>query len=78
MKLGNLEGPLKNDKEQRRKTVEMITTTFDLRDGVFAKPVVANRDHINPFLNIDFRISWDFILPGMCFFKDMPGRMNTL
>ena len=53
--LGHLEGALKNNKELRRITAEMITTTFDVRDVVFAKPVVADKDHINPFFNIDFR-----------------------
>jgi len=53
--LGKLEGALKNDKEQRRKTAELITTNFDVRDVVFAKPIVADKDHINPFYNIDFK-----------------------
>lgn len=51
--LGNLEGALKNDGEQRRRTAEMIMTTYKVKDVVFAKPVVANRDHINPFFNLD-------------------------
>jgi hypothetical protein len=53
--LGNLEGALKSDKEQRNKTVEMIIKTYGVKDVVFAKPVVADKDHINPFYNIDFR-----------------------
>lgn len=53
--LGNLEGALKSDKEQRRKTTEMIVKTYGVKDVIFAKPVVAGKDHINPFYNIDFR-----------------------
>lgn len=51
--LGNLEGALKNDGEQRRKTAEMIMTAYNVKDVVFAKPVVANKNHINPFFNMD-------------------------
>ncbi|EKD36540.1 MAG: hypothetical protein ACD_75C01473G0007 [uncultured bacterium] len=51
--LGNLEGALKNDGDQRRKTAAMITTAYNVKDVIFAKPVVANKDHINPFFNID-------------------------
>jgi cytidylate kinase len=52
--LGNLEGLLKSDKEQRRKTTKMIVETYGVKDVVFAKPAVADKDHINPFYNIDF------------------------
>lgn len=51
--LGNLEGALRNDGDQRRKTAATIMTAYNVKDVVFAKPVVANKDHINPFFNID-------------------------
>jgi len=50
--LGNLDGGLKNDKEVRQKTAERLILTYDLKDVVFAKPVKAKNDHINPFYNI--------------------------
>ena len=50
--LGNLDGGLKNDKEVRRKTAERLILAYDLKDVVFAKPVKAKNDHINPFYNI--------------------------
>ncbi len=50
--LGNLDGGLKNDKEIRQKTAEKLILAYDLKDVVFAKPVKAKNDHINPFYNI--------------------------
>jgi len=52
--LGNLEGPLKSDKNIRRKTVETLIETYGVKDVIFEKPVRAKRDHINPFHNLDF------------------------
>jgi hypothetical protein len=51
--LSNLEGGLKNNDALRRKTAERLIQTYDLQDVVFAKPVKAKRDHINPFYNFD-------------------------
>lgn len=53
--LGNIEGSLQNDKELRRKTTERLIETYKLKDVVFAKPIKAKKDHINPFYNIDFK-----------------------
>ncbi len=50
--LGNLDGGLKNDKGIRQKTAERLILAYDLKDVVFAKPVKAKNDHINPFYNI--------------------------
>jgi cytidylate kinase len=51
--LSNLDGGLKNDKEIRRKTVERLILSHDLKDVVFAKPVKTKKDHINPFYNLE-------------------------
>jgi len=51
--LGNLEGPLKSDKDTRRKTADSLIKTYGLKDVIFEKPVRARRDHINPFYNLD-------------------------
>lgn len=51
--LDNLDGGLKSDDELREKTVERLIRTYDLKDVVFAKPVKAKKDHINPFYNLD-------------------------
>ncbi|MGB3209382.1 MAG: cytidylate kinase-like family protein [Desulforhopalus sp.] len=53
--LGNLNGTLKNNREQRRKTAERLIHTYGLKDVVFAKPVQAKKDHINTFYNLDVK-----------------------
>ncbi|MGW8192849.1 MAG: cytidylate kinase-like family protein [Desulforhopalus sp.] len=51
--LDNLDGGLKSDDEVRAKTAQRLIRTYDLKDVVFAKPVKARKDHINPFYNLD-------------------------
>ena len=51
--LGNLEGPLKSDKDTRQKTADSLIKTYGLKDVIFEKPVRARKDHINPFYNLD-------------------------
>ena len=51
--LGNLEGGLKNDEDLRKKTAERLINTYGLKNVVFAKPVKAKKDHINPFYNLE-------------------------
>ncbi len=53
--LGNLDGSLKNDNETRRKMVERLIETYEIKDVVFAKPVKAKKDHINTFYNLDLQ-----------------------
>jgi cytidylate kinase len=53
--LRNLTGGLKNDENLRRKTAEKIIQTYGLKDVVFAKPVEAKKDHIQPFYNLDIK-----------------------
>ena len=53
--LGNLDGALKNDGDQRRKTAAMLKQTYGLKDVVFAKPVKVKKDHINTFYNMDLK-----------------------
>lgn len=50
--LGNLEGSLQNDKSLREKTVERLIEAYNIKDVVFAKPLKAKKDHINPFYNL--------------------------
>jgi cytidylate kinase len=53
--LANLHGGLKHDGELRRKTAAKLIETYELKDVVFAKPVQARRDHIQPFYNLDIK-----------------------
>lgn len=53
--LSNLDGGLKNDGEQRKKTAAMLKETYSLKDIIFAKPVKSKKDHINTFYNLDIR-----------------------
>lgn len=50
--LANLDGGLKNDEKTRAKTVEKLMSTYDIKEVIFAKPVKAKDDHINPFYNL--------------------------
>jgi cytidylate kinase len=57
--LGNLEGTLsmdgalRNNQEQRRKTAAMLIEKYGLKDVVFDKPVKGKKDYINIFHTID-------------------------
>ncbi len=51
----NLDGGLKNDGEQRRKTAAMLKDTYGLKDVIFAMPVKSKKDHINTFYNLDIK-----------------------
>jgi hypothetical protein len=53
--LDNLQGGLKNDGDLRRKTAERIIKSYGLKDVIFAKPVKAKKDYVNPFHNIDVK-----------------------
>ncbi|GAB6190445.1 cytidylate kinase-like family protein [Desulfocastanea catecholica] len=53
--LSNLEGGLKNDQELRRKTAARLIETYGVKDVVFAKPIKAKKDYVNPFYNIDVK-----------------------
>lgn len=53
--LNNLHGGLKHDGELRRKTAARLIETYGLKDVVFAKPVQARKDHIQPFYNLDIK-----------------------
>lgn len=53
--LDNLQGGLKNDGDLRRKTAERLIKNYGLKDVIFAKPVKAKKDYVNPFHNIDVR-----------------------
>ncbi len=49
----NLDGALKTDSEQRRKTAAMLIEKYGVRDVIFEKPVKPKKDYINVFHNID-------------------------
>ena len=51
--LGNLDGGLKSDDKLREKTAKRLIATYGLKNVVFAKPVKARKDHINPFYNLE-------------------------
>ena len=51
--LENLDGSLKHDDDLRKKTAVRLIKTYALKDIVFAKPVAAKKDHVNPFYNLD-------------------------
>lgn len=53
--LDNLENGLKNDQELRRKTAARLIETYGVKDVVFAKPIKAKKDYVNPFYNIDIK-----------------------
>lgn len=49
----SLDGALKTDSEQRRKTAEMLIEKYGVKDVVFDTPVKSKKDYINVFHNID-------------------------
>jgi len=49
----SLDGALKTDSEQRRKTAEMLIQKYGVKDVVFDTPVKSKKDYINVFHNID-------------------------
>jgi len=51
--LSNLDGVLKNNDDNRQEMTERLLRTYEIKDVVFAKPVKAKKDHINPFYNLD-------------------------
>jgi len=51
--LGNLEGGLKTDEDHRQKTAKKLINTYGLSNVVFAKPVEAKKDYVNPFHNLE-------------------------
>jgi cytidylate kinase len=53
--LDNLQGGLKNDGDLRLKTAERLIKSYGLKDVIFAKPVKAKKDYVNPFHNIDVK-----------------------
>jgi cytidylate kinase len=50
--IGNLDGRLKNSKEQRRKTTEQLMKTYGLKEVLFEQPVKPRGNHINTFYNV--------------------------
>jgi cytidylate kinase len=53
--LDNLQAGLRNDGDLRQKTAERLIKTYGLKDVIFAKPVKAKKDYVNPFHNIDVK-----------------------
>jgi cytidylate kinase len=53
--LGNLEGNLKHDLDNRQKTAERLIQTFGVKSVEYAEKAKSKRDHINPFYNIDVK-----------------------
>jgi cytidylate kinase len=53
--LGNLEGNLRHDLDNRQKTAERLIQTFGVKSVKYAEKAKSKRDHINPFYNIDVK-----------------------
>lgn len=51
--LGQLEGSLKSDKDFREQTAKELAEEFNVQEVVFSKPVLAKKDHVNTFYNLD-------------------------
>lgn len=50
--LRNLDSTLKYDEDFRQHTAKRLIEAYNLKDVVFAKPVKAKNNHINPFYNL--------------------------
>ena len=53
--IGNLEGGLNHDEHLREKTRERLAQNPEIKDIIFAKPIRAKDDHINPFYNVGLK-----------------------
>lgn len=53
--LGNLEGRLQSEPDFRQETVKKLIKAYGLKDVVYSKATTPNRDHINPFYNLDYK-----------------------